>query len=111
MRTRENLFLWSAILALCSAIPFLMIATGHFPHLLNEGLGGLVASSGLAIMTAGCGLILLAMLVALFRARGSFAARVGWLILIFASGWFGAAIYYFVVFRPELKRLKAASER
>lgn len=98
---RSRLLFWSAVLALFSAIPLIVAATGRFPASLNEGVPGLLASTYFAITTLACLVITVSMFVALFRERGPVVRRVVWLVSFFAAGWLACAIYYFLNFRQH----------
>jgi hypothetical protein len=98
---KEKFLLWSAILALASAVPFIGAYSHALPNAINSGVPGLVSSTIITIICVGCIVITISMFFALFRNHNTFSIRMMWLGIFLVTGWFGCSFYYFIVYRRE----------
>jgi len=105
----RTLFLFSSRAVMCMGLFMILILTPWFNQIDKVPIGDFllrVLGGALGIVGGPASLILLfGMAVFCLREdRSPTGAKILWFVLFFATAWFGAAAYFFMVYRKQVRQ-------
>lgn len=103
----HKLFLYSAWVVVCVGIFMIFMLTPWFSEIESQPRAALflrILLSPLAILAAPASLILWFGMTAfcVFVDRSSVGVKIWWFVIFFATAFFGAAVYFFKVYRKQV---------
>jgi hypothetical protein len=103
----QKLFLYSAWVVVCVGIFMIFMLTPWFSEIEARPRAGLflrILVSPLAILAAPASLIIWFGMAAfcIFEDRSSVSVKIWWFVLFFTTAFFGAAVYFFKVYRKQV---------
>lgn len=112
-RTR-TLFRYSSWVVVCVGIFMLFMLSPWFQQIQTAPQGKLalqILGGALGVVGAPAGLIIWFGMVIYCVREDKVSSKVFWLIFFFATAWFGAAIYFFTVYRKQVQMMSLSEAR
>jgi hypothetical protein len=104
-RTRA-VFLYSSWVVVCVGIFMLFMLSPWFQQIQTAPQGKLalqILGGALGVVGAPAGIIIWFGMVIFCVREDHVSSKVFWFILFFATAWFGAAVYFFTVYRKQVQ--------